>query len=100
MEIKVTYPLFIPEVFTPNDDNKNDVWEIKGLDAYPNNKVEIYNRWGNLIYEASPYKNEFDGHPNVKVMGSGKVPAGTYFYILELGDSEGTVKKGFFKLVY
>ncbi|MCX8081381.1 MAG: gliding motility-associated C-terminal domain-containing protein, partial [Bacteroidia bacterium] len=98
--IKITDPLSIPEIYTPNDDGKNDVWLIKGLDAYPDNSVEIYNRWGNLVYKARPYKNDWDGTPNVKAMGSGKLPVGTYFYILNLGDAEGTVKKGFVKLVY
>jgi gliding motility-associated-like protein len=100
MEIKVTDALFVPELVTPNGDMKNDIWFIKGLDAYPENKAEIYNRWGNLVYKAGPYKNDWDGKPNVQAMGSDRLPTGTYFYILYLNDKDNTVKKGFLKLEY
>ncbi|MCX8080216.1 MAG: gliding motility-associated C-terminal domain-containing protein [Bacteroidia bacterium] len=100
LEIQVKDALMIPELVTPNGDMKNDVWFIKGLDAYPKNKVEIFNRWGNLVFKMEPYDNKWDGRPNVQAMGTDKLPTGTYFYILYLYDKDNTVKKGFLKLEY
>lgn len=48
--------------------------------------MSIFNRWGNLVYEAAPYNNDWDGTPSVGVLMGDKVTTGTYFYILELGD--------------
>ncbi|MFZ9982314.1 MAG: gliding motility-associated C-terminal domain-containing protein, partial [Cyclobacteriaceae bacterium] len=82
-------PLIIPEAFTPNDNGKNDKWIILGLAAYPENKLTIFNRWGNQIYSASPYKNDWEGYSsNPLTAGGSRVPAGSYFYILELGDGK------------
>ncbi|CAG5085787.1 Ig-like domain-containing protein [Parvicella tangerina] len=76
----------VPGGFSPNGDNINDIFVITGLDLYPDNKLSIFNRWGNLVYEAAPYNNDWDGTPSVGVLMGDKVTTGTYFYILELGD--------------
>lgn len=99
--IKVTGGLgSIPEIFTPNGDGKNDPFYIPGLDSYPKNKLQIFNRWGNIVYEASPYKNDWDGKPNKSSIGTDKLPVGTYFYILDLGDEKEEIRKGFVQLEY
>lgn len=90
----------IPELVTPNGDGKNDVWEIKGLLNFKNAEVEIYNRWGNLVYQKSPYKNEWDGTANFGSGNKGKLPAGSYFYILKLNDKDNRVYKGHVRLEY
>ncbi len=103
LEIKVTGGLgTIPEIFTPNGDGKNDPFYIPGLDAYPNCELQIFNRWGNMVYESKPYKNDWDGKPNKSSMGTGKLPTGTYFYILDLGDDKEPerIRKGFVQLEY
>lgn len=83
----------IPEVFTPNGDNKNEVFKIKNIDRYPHNHILIFNRWGNKVYEGKPYMNEWDGKnyfgPKV---GGDSLPVGTYFYLLNLGDGSETIK--------
>ena len=89
----------VPELVTPNNDGKNDVWEIKGIENFANSEVEIFNRWGNLVYSATNYKNTFDGTPNAK-SSSGKLPTGTYFFILKLNDQNSTVYKGYLQLAY
>lgn len=73
---------------SPNGDGINDSFHIKGIDNYPDNKVEIYNRWGVKVYDADSYnesdvmfKGYSDGRGTVK-RGEG-LPAGTYFYILK-----------------
>jgi len=99
IEIKDQTLGIIPEVLTPNNDGKNDVFEIKGINNYPDNDLQIFNRWGNLIYKIKGYNNTWDGTPN-KNGGSGKLPAGTYFYILNLGDKDSQVFRGFVELMY
>ena len=91
----------IPEVFTPNGDLYNATFEIKGLDSYPKNSLQIFNRWGNEVYKAAPYKNDWVGTPNVAgKTGSDKLPTGTYYYILDLGDDAKTTFKGYVQLQY
>jgi len=68
--------LIIPTAFSPNGDGKNDVWFIEGLDLTVENNVEIYNRWGALLYQNTAYKNDWDG----KIKGK-DLPTGGYFYI-------------------
>lgn len=71
-----------PQFMSPNGDGKNDYWVVENLELYPDNSLEIYNRWGNLVFKAHPYNNDWDGRD----IGSGtndKLPAGTYFYILD-----------------
>jgi gliding motility-associated-like protein len=64
--------------FSPNGDDKNDFFTINGLQRYPEHKLFVYNRWGNLVFEATDYKNDWDGKWNGK-----DLPDGTYFYVLE-----------------
>jgi gliding motility-associated-like protein len=82
--------LIIPQGFSPNGDGINDIFEIKGITIYPNNNVTIFNRWGNLVYQASGYDNnsvKWDGtNQGTLNTGSGLVPEGTYFYTINLGD--------------
>jgi gliding motility-associated-like protein len=86
----------IPELVTPNGDGKNDTWEIRGLLQYKNAEVEIYNRWGNLVYSKAPYKNEWNG---ISEKG-GRLPVGYYYYILKLNDKENRIFKGYIRLEY
>ncbi len=85
--------LFIPEGFSPNGDGINDLYVIRGIDNYPKNTFTIFNRWGNRVYEAKPYQNTWDGTSQFGIMvGTNQLPAGTYFYVLDLGDGSGIIK--------
>lgn len=82
----------IPRFISPNGDGKNDELVIKNLSFYPNNKLEIFNRYGNLVYQAEPYLNNWDGTVNIntgvnQVIGSTNetLPSATYFFVLDLG---------------
>ncbi|MCX8080462.1 MAG: gliding motility-associated C-terminal domain-containing protein, partial [Bacteroidia bacterium] len=90
----------IPELVTPNDDGKNDYWEIKGILVHKNSEVEIYNRWGNLVYRKVPYKNEWNGQHDVGSGIKGRLPSGSYFYILKLNDADNRIFKGHVRLEY
>ncbi|MGQ0826802.1 MAG: gliding motility-associated C-terminal domain-containing protein [Bacteroidota bacterium] len=70
--------------FTPNNDGNNDTWYIGNISSYPNNKLEIFNRYGKLVYKTTGYLNTWDG----KAFGE-ELPAATYFYNINLGDGGG-----------
>jgi len=88
----------IPEIFTPNEDGLNDYFKIININQYPKNHLLIFNRWGNKLFEAEPYLNDWNGRAHSGVMaGDGLLPVGTYFFILDLGDGS-PVRKGFIYL--
>lgn len=95
--------LFIPDLITPDFDNHNDNWVIPGIENFDKAVVQIFNRWGNLIYYSSPYNNDWNGQVNrgATIDGKdGKVPVGTYFYIIELNEGENTTYKGYIDVQY
>lgn len=75
--VKVLKTPVIPNVFTPNGDGYNDKWEIKYLESYPGATIEIFNRYGQKVFESVGYGRPWDG--NYK--GS-PLPSGTYYYII------------------
>lgn len=80
--------------FSPNEDNYNDTWVIDNVSLYPNIKMLIYNKWGNLIYQTNNGYTPWDGKIDGKTL-----PAGVYYYILELGNDENEVLKGNITLI-
>ena len=84
-------------VITPNGDSVHDVLAIDGLEKLSNNTIKIFNRWGVLVYTTKAYNtkgNVFDGTSTARatVMKDSKLPAGTYFYILNYVDKEGNAE--------
>lgn len=73
--------LEIYNTITPNGDANNDVWYIGNIAKYPLSVVELYNRYGKLVYRTSPYLNDFGG-----TVSGQELPAATYFYEINLGD--------------
>ncbi|MCS7037547.1 MAG: HYR domain-containing protein [Saprospiraceae bacterium] len=87
----------IPNIFSPNGDGVNDTFRIPCLasGAYPNNTVIIYNQWGDKVFEASPYDNNWKGTLNGQ---DGKdLPDGVYYYIFRPSPDE-MVRKGFIQI--
>jgi len=85
----------IPKIFTPNGDGKNDVFEIKNLETYPNSSISIFNRWGAKVFMSSDYQNDWDGHSqNALNVGKDELPEGTYYYILKVGGASGQPNAG------
>ena len=71
------------DIFTPNDDMVNDVWEINGLGSCSTNKLTICNRWGDRVFEGSNLTNNaWDGTGS----NGDPLPSGAYYYFLELDD--------------
>jgi gliding motility-associated-like protein len=73
---------------TPNGDGQNDVLALEGIEASPNNQIEIFDRYGVLVYSKNNYQNDFNGQSNrdsaIK-RGSG-LASGIYFYIITMHD--------------
>ncbi len=83
--------IFIPDGFSPHlQDGVNDFWEISGLNNFQENKLTVVNRWGDVVYSAAPYQNDWDGRGN-----NGKLlPHGSYYYVLKLGAGQETTHSG------
>jgi gliding motility-associated-like protein len=74
----------LPTGFTPNGDGRNDVFFVKGLADYEQHTLLVYNRWGNKVFEQSPYLNEWKGTNEKGEL----LPEGTYFVILQVAGIE------------
>ncbi|NAY91066.1 T9SS type B sorting domain-containing protein [Muricauda sp. JGD-17] len=72
---------------SPNEDGVNDFFEIRGIENYPDNQLQVFNRWGVLVFEAESYglDNRFftgQSEGSATVAEERKLPTGTYFYTL------------------
>jgi gliding motility-associated-like protein len=74
--------MFIPNTFTPNSDGINDTWQFKGLDNEPL-LVNVFNRYGSLIYQSKGYYQPWDGLYNGK-----RLPVGVYYYVINTSISK------------
>lgn len=85
-----TPEIMVPNGITPNDDGKNDALIIDNLNKYPSNELIIFNRWGDILYKAKPYANNWEGTNQ-----SGQpLPEGTYYYLLRLNINDGKILRG------
>ncbi|MDM1044770.1 gliding motility-associated C-terminal domain-containing protein [Myroides sp. 1354] len=91
----------IYNLVTPDGDGKNDYFIIDNIQHYPNNRVEIFNRWGARVYETKGYDPLGDGSTNVftgysegkvTIDKGSKLPSGTYYYVItyEYKDENGS----------
>jgi gliding motility-associated-like protein len=82
--------------FSPNGDGSNETFQIKNIHRYPDNRLTVMNRWGDVVYEMAGYDNSWDGTPNKGIVLYGdKVPEGSYFYVFRLGDGSGEKITGY-----
>lgn len=65
--------------FTPNGDDYNDTWVIANLHLYPNARVEVFNKWGNLVHSQQGVYEPWDGKSNGEIL-----PSDVYYYIIDL----------------
>jgi gliding motility-associated-like protein len=79
--VTVIPSIVIPDGISPNADGDNDEWIIDGIELFPNCNVEVYNRWGELLFQSAGYKEHWKGTYNGK-----DLPVGTYYYIIDLKD--------------
>ena len=91
--------IVIAKLITPDGDGKNDEWVIENIARFPNSKVEVFDRWGSTIFSASGYNNESVVWRGTGP-GSGKLAAGTYFYVITYShNGVNREKKGFIELI-
>ena len=83
----------ICNLFSPNQDGVNDILILNCAESFPNNRLEIFDRFGNNVFEAAPYLNSWDGTYN-----NGNLPRGTYFYILDIGDGR-EISRGWIQII-
>jgi gliding motility-associated-like protein len=69
-----------PNTITPNGDDHNDVWDIIGINDYPQSKVSIYDRWGQRVFSSVGYKEPFTGEG---------LPTATYYWVIDLNVLQG-----------
>jgi gliding motility-associated-like protein len=81
------YKLEASTVVTPNGDGYNDKFIVKNIDYYPNNTLKIFDKAGRILYTKHTYANDWDGTINGSPLNEG-----TYYYIIDLGNSIGTFK--------
>ena len=75
--VTVLKNLIVPNSFSPNGDGVNDTWEIEGLEAYPNVSLQVFNRWGTLVFSSNGYSSTWEGRFN-----GAPLPVGMYYYTL------------------
>jgi gliding motility-associated-like protein len=79
--------VFIPNIFTPNGDGKNDVFEIKVTGGCSDGTYQIFSRWGDLVVESNSLHAPWDGKD---------VPGGIYMYTAQVGDMS---YRGFLEII-
>ncbi len=80
--------IIIPDGFSPNGDGINDEFVIQNLSVlYPNYTLEIYNRYGNVLYKGNINTSNWNGKSTEGLtIGDGLLPTGVYFFIIEFND--------------
>ena len=75
----------IRSIISPDGDGSNETFLINCIQEFPGNKIFIYNRWGQLVYQAENYNNDWNGTTQ-----SGELlPEGAYYYILDYKNADG-----------
>lgn len=75
--------IYPPNTFTPNGDDYNDTWVIDNIEVYPDLHFQLFNKWGNLVYESKGLYQPWDGK-----VGGVTVPSDTYYYLLYLNNAD------------
>lgn len=87
--VKLYNDIYIPNVFTPDNNGINDTWNIPALNAFPQFELWVYNRYGQLVYQSGRQNIPWDGNYKNTPM-----PAGTYTYIIQLNNKTNDILKG------
>jgi len=75
--------IFVPNAFSPNGDGVNDSWNISNLSAYPGATIDVFNRYGQLVFHSENYSRPWDGTYNGNVL-----PLATYYYVIDPKNKE------------
>lgn len=80
MWVKLYRPPVFPNAFSPNGDGINDTWEVTHLNTYDKSKVEVFDRYGKVVFSSVGYNKAWDGTANGRPL-----PVGVYYYVIHLG---------------
>jgi len=81
--------------FSPNGDGMNDVFTIQNIESFPDNSIEIFNRWGNRVFRKEKYDNTWGGSFDNVLL-----PDGTYFYLLRvMVEGKQEVRSGYVEII-
>lgn len=80
MWVKLYRPPVLPNAFSPNGDGINDTWQVTHLNTYSTAKVEVFNRYGQVVFSSTGYSKPWDGTSNGKPLA-----VGVYYYVIYLG---------------
>ncbi len=80
LQVQVVERIWIPDAFSPNGDGLNDTWELRGIAAYPDAELTIFDRWGEVIFYSVGYTTAFDG-----TLAKQPLPGGLYPFRLKAG---------------
>jgi gliding motility-associated-like protein len=75
--------LIIPTGFTPNGDNQNDTWQIVGIENFTKNNVQVFNRWGQTVFESQGTIVNWDGKYKDEIL-----PIADYYFVVDLGNGQ------------
>ncbi len=89
VKVVVLKDIFIPNVFSPNGDGKNDQWVIRNIASYTGTKVQIFNRYGQKVFQSDNFISPWDG-----LLAGKSLPLGNYYYILDLANKSKSRYKG------
>ncbi len=87
----------VVQVFIPNGDGINDTFRITGIENYPNRDIRVYNRYGHEGFSAKAYQNDWRG---TYKDNSDRLPASSYYYLINLGDDRSPTISGWLFLNY
>ena len=90
IEFDFEHLVFVPNVFTPNDDAYNQYFKITNITLYKNSRLLIVDRWGKTVFESNGYQNDWNG---------GEVSSGIYYYILNLNRNDLDPLKGSLSII-
>ncbi len=89
VKVIVLKDIFIPNVFSPNGDGKNDQWVIRNIASYTGTKVQIFNRYGQKVFQSDNFISPWNG-----MLAGKSLPLGNYYYILDLANKSKSRYKG------
>lgn len=85
--VRVLQPIRPSNVFSPNGDGINELWSIPNIETYPNSIVQVFTRWGQLVFQSRGYQRRWDGNST-----DGKpLPVGTYYYMIAPGEGKAPI---------
>jgi gliding motility-associated-like protein len=87
VSVKVVGKIFVPTAFTPDNNGKNDVWNIPNINAYEGCIVQVFNRWGECIFSSEGYRTPWDG-----TYKGVPLDTGVYIWVIDLKNGKKIMK--------